>query len=108
MPSFAVNLTLLLSLPTAPAPTDPAVARLDAALEAAWKEQGVTPVPPASDAVFLRRVWLDLAGRVPPPEKAKAFLDDRRPDKRARLVEELLQSEAFADHWGRVMTGWLT
>src|SRR5262249_48720798 len=56
---------------------------------------------------FLRRLYLDLAGQLPPPEVVRGFLDDRAADKRARLVEALLASpryaEHFADYWQRVL-----
>jgi hypothetical protein len=63
--------------------------------------------PPASDAEYLRRVSLDLTGRLPDPVESEAFLSDPTPDKRARLVERLLASDAFADlwtlRWGRML-----
>ena len=57
----------------------------------------------ADDAEFLRRVYLDITGKIPPPEKAAAFLDSKDPDKRAKLIDELLASKEyglhFADLW---------
>jgi hypothetical protein len=102
--------SLLLAPPVLAAPPAPAevTARLDAALEAKWKKLNLTPEAPADDATFLRRVYLDLAGRVPPALKAREFLDDRDPAKRARLVAQLLDSEDFADHWGRTWAQELT
>jgi hypothetical protein len=94
-------LLLLLFAPAAGAAPPQADARLDALLAAHWKARGVTPAPVCDDATFLRRVWLDLAGCVPPSDKTAAFLEDSRADKRARLVEHLLASADFADHWGR-------
>lgn len=58
---------------------------------------GEAVAPPAPDHVFLRRVWFDLAGMPPPAEVARAFLDDKSPDKRTRQIDELLESPAFAD-----------
>lgn len=55
--------------------------------------------PPASDAPWLRRVSLDLTGRLPEPALVDAFLADESADKRSRLVETLLASDAFADYW---------
>ncbi|PWU06716.1 MAG: hypothetical protein C5B51_11700 [Terriglobia bacterium] len=60
---------------------------------------GVTPAQPASDADFLRRVSLDLTGRIPAPERVDAFLQDSDPAKRARLIDDLMASEAFVDNW---------
>lgn len=77
----------------------PALARLiDRAIQERLAEAKVTPAPPADDAVFLRRVYLDLAGVIPPADKAAAFLDSRQPDKRALLVEELLASTNYGRH----------
>ena len=56
----------------------------------------------ADDAEFLRRVYLDLAGRVPSVAEARKFLDDRRPDKRARLVEQLLGGSRYIAHFTNV------
>ena len=53
---------------------------------------------PAADEVFLRRVWLDLAGRAPTGAEAAAFLDDPDPRKRAKLIDALLASEAHVSH----------
>lgn len=52
----------------------------------------------ADDAEFLRRVTLDLHGIIPSVEEARAFLADKSPDKRERLVDELLASPRFARH----------
>jgi hypothetical protein len=58
------------------------------------------PVSPAADdATFLRRVRLDLTGALPGRDEVEAFLADRSADKRARLVDRLLQSDAFVDYW---------
>jgi len=58
----------------------------------------VRAAPLADDAEFLRRVYLDIAGAIPPYEKTVAFLDSTEPDKRAKLVDELLNSPQYARH----------
>jgi hypothetical protein len=90
--------------PGAPAPRPAASGPLavDPLLEALWREAGVTPAPAADDGTFLRRVSLDLIGRIPTLAEARAFLGDPVPDRRARLVDRLLGSRAFAEHWGSV------
>jgi hypothetical protein len=55
--------------------------------------------PPAIDATFVRRVQLDLSGRLPTIDDALQFQADRSPDKRSQLVHRLLQSEAFTTYW---------
>ena len=64
--------------------------------------------PSTDDAIYLRRIWVDLAGRTPPAQVAREFLDDKDPAKRGKMVGRLLDSENFADHWGRVLAIWLT
>ena len=53
----------------------------------------------ATDCVMARRLYLDLAGRIPTKAEAQAYAASRNPDKRAALVDRLLASEAFADYW---------
>jgi len=58
------------------------------------------PVSPlASDDAWLRRVTLDLTGRLPRPEDVRRFLLDQESDKKRRVVDTLLESEAFTDYW---------
>ena len=52
--------------------------------------------PPTTDAEFLRRIHLDLAGTIPTPDVARRFFADRRPDKRALLIDQLLDSPLYA------------
>jgi hypothetical protein len=74
-------------------------ADVDARLRAEWQKAGVAPTPPADDATWLRRAWLDVLGTIPPAEATRRFLADSSPDKRTRLIDELLASHAWADHW---------
>lgn len=60
---------------------------------------GVPPAPLAGDAEFLRRVSLDLTGRIPTPEEAEVFLNDSTPNKRQLLIEKLLASPAYVDQF---------
>jgi hypothetical protein len=88
----------------APASRDPAAVKvagdkLDALIDESWRAAGVIPAPPAGDGEYLRRVTLDLVGRVPTLNEATTFLADNGPDKRARLVDRLLASPGFGEHW---------
>jgi Protein of unknown function (DUF1549)/Protein of unknown function (DUF1553) len=102
----AACLGLLLLLPVA-APAAPR-ARLmspgdvDRLTDALWSAAGVTPAPISDDPEFLRRVTIDVIGRIPTPEEAERFFKDPAPDKRTRLVDQLLASPAYAEHWGDV------
>src|SRR5262249_9638046 len=64
--------------------------RIDRLIEARWAGKGVQPAPLADDGEFFRRVYLDLAGRIPPYTEIHGFLDDDQPDKRRIWVEGLL------------------
>ena len=59
----------------------------------------VPPSPPADDAAFLRRASLDTTGSLPKVDDVNAFLADPDPDKRAKLIDRLLASEAYVDFW---------
>jgi hypothetical protein len=54
--------------------------------------------PKSDDAEFLRRVYLDLTGMIPPADRAAAFTDSTDPKKRVKLIDELLASEGFGRH----------
>jgi hypothetical protein len=71
--------------------------QIDLRIEEKW--QGVPPAPPADDAEFLRRVYLDLAGRIPRVQEVRDFLEDAASDRRARVVARLLQSPQFVRHF---------
>jgi hypothetical protein len=73
--------------------------QIDAILAKAWKEAGLQPNPPASDEVFLRRVYLDVIGRIPSHTEAVTFLDSKDPAKRAKLIDTLLGSEGYVNHF---------
>ncbi|MGC8989246.1 MAG: DUF1549 and DUF1553 domain-containing protein, partial [Verrucomicrobiia bacterium] len=63
------------------------------------QELGLSPAPICSDAVFVRRAWLDLAGTLPTAAEAREFIIDRRPNKRQLLIDRLLDSPEYADYW---------
>jgi hypothetical protein len=68
---------------------------------------GIPASPPCDDGVFLRRVSLDITGTLPTAEQAAAFLASREPDKRDRLVEDLLASPEYADFFANKWTALL-
>jgi hypothetical protein len=59
----------------------------------------IPPSPPATDEAWLRRVTLDLTGRLPTPDRIEAYLADRDPLKRVAMADSLLADEAFVDYW---------
>jgi hypothetical protein len=72
---------------------------VDGMIREAWRSASITPAPPVDDARYLRRAYIDLVGTIPPPDVAAAFIDDRSPDKRKKLVQRLVDSPEFVDHW---------
>lgn len=60
---------------------------------------GVKPTVLSTDEEFLRRVTMDLTGEIPTVETVKSFTADTRPDKRDRMIDQLLASEPFVDRW---------
>jgi len=60
---------------------------------------GIQPADLCSDAVFVRRVYLDVIGTLPTAQEAREFLLDRDPNKRRALIDRLLEREEYADYW---------
>ena len=81
--------------------------QIDALLQTHWKATNQSPNEPVSDPVFLRRVFLDIAGRIPTVTEAQNFLSDQRPSRRALLIQQLPESEtyvaAFYPFWADIL-----
>jgi hypothetical protein len=60
---------------------------------------GVQPAPATTDYEFIRRVTLDLTGRIPTPDRVVSFIADESADKRAKLVDELMAKPEWIDKW---------
>jgi hypothetical protein len=74
---------------------------IDRLIDAKLQRIKVQPSPPADDAEFLRRVYLDLTGQTPKTETVRAFLTDHTESrlKRARVISELVGSDSYVDYW---------
>jgi len=72
---------------------------IDFLVESKLRDIGQTPHPLASDEVFLRRIYLDVAGRIPSLEEAKQFLDSKHPQKREDLIDQLLSSPDYVSNF---------
>ncbi len=59
----------------------------------------ILPSEPVSESTFLRRVYLDTIGKLPTPDEAKQYLNDPGPDRRERLIRQLLDRPEYADYW---------
>lgn len=75
--------------------------QIDAIVARSLAERKIVPAAASSDAEFLRRVALDLTGVIPTSRMARSFLDNTAPDKRQRLIDELLTSPEYALHMAR-------
>ena len=80
-----------------------ASSRIDAIIQLDLKKHEIRPNPPVSDFQFVRRVYLDAIGRIPTDQELASFFDDRRKDRRARLIDQLLESPGHESH----MFNWL-
>jgi hypothetical protein len=73
--------------------------KIDECVLAKLKKLNIEPASVCSDAVFVRRAFLDLIGTLPTAKEAKEFLEDKDPKKRSALIDRLLEREEFADYW---------
>ena len=73
--------------------------KLDELVFAKLKERGIEPARLCSDAVFVRRVYLDVIGTLPTAQEARDFILDETPNKRAALIDRLFERDEFADYW---------
>lgn len=72
---------------------------IDEAVFAKLDLLGIPPSDVCDDATFLRRVFIDIAGATPTEEQVRAFIEDSSPDKRDRVIDQLLDSPEYADHF---------
>ncbi|WP_235908911.1 DUF1549 domain-containing protein [Roseiconus nitratireducens] len=84
----------------------PQIRMIDDAIEQGWHDYEISPAPEADDAIWCRRVFLDVIGRIPTLDELETFLADRDNDRRAKLVDRLLHddryTEEYANHWATV------
>lgn len=73
---------------------------IDRLVNTKLRQLKLRPSPPADDATFLRRVYLDVIGTLPTAEEARKFLSDPDPDRRAKLVDTLFKRPEYGDYWG--------
>lgn len=80
---------------------------LDRHINAVLKKEGIQPSKMSEDTEFLRRVHLDMTGRIPTPEEVLDFFKDGSSTKRQKKIEELLDSEDYLDYWTELWVNWL-
>ncbi len=89
-------LAVALILPAVVAAADPLEAVIDRHVDTKLKADAVVPAPQADDFTLVRRLTLDLVGRIPTTQESDAFVQSKEADKRAKLVDRLMASPAFA------------
>ncbi|MCA9084447.1 MAG: DUF1549 domain-containing protein [Planctomycetaceae bacterium] len=77
---------------------------IDARIRQGWEDNEIKPSAPASDEEWIRRVHLDIVGRIPTLQEVKAFLDDENPRKRPALIDRLLDSEDYVRNFTTIWT----
>lgn len=80
-------------------PDFPADNFIDTLAVAKWKKLGIVPSDLCTDAEFIRRATLDLCGTLPTPDETRRFLSDAAKDKRAHLIDRLLDRPEYADYF---------
>ncbi len=85
-------------------PTLPRQNFVDDLVWAKLKTLGITPSEPCAEHTFLRRAYLDIIGRGPTANEARAFLDDSAANKREALIDRLLAHPEYAEHWANKWT----
>ena len=83
------------TLPPPPVPIATAAAKIDALVLAGLTKAGQQPNAPASDEQLVRRLYLDIVGRIPTAAETAAFVDSKASDKRPKLIDQLLTSEGY-------------
>lgn len=76
-----------------------AAKQIDAILAADWQKNNLKGNPETDDTTFVRRIYLDIIGRIPTTREADQFLASKEADKRAKLIDKLLGSEAYVQHF---------
>jgi len=95
------------STPAASIDLKTAAAKLDELVTAKLAKEKITPNKPASDEVFVRRIYLDVVGRIPTLRETTDFLASSEADKRTKLIDKLLASEGyvhnFYNYWADIL-----
>ena len=80
---------------------------VDDEITAALQARKINPAPRAGAAELLRRIYLDVLGRIPTASETADYLDDSHPDKHHRLIDQLLAHEEMPAYWRTVFDEWL-
>jgi hypothetical protein len=84
----------------------PVGAIIDSEILAALQTKNIAPSPQADDIELLRRIYLDVMGRIPTAEETLKYLGNQQTDKHHRLIDELLTHEEMPVYWRTVLDDW--
>ena len=107
--AFLCLLLASFSLTTSAAAPDlkATAAKIDELVNAKLAKEKITPNKSASDEIFVRRVYLDVVGRIPTFQETTQFLKDSDPEKRSKLIDELMASDGyvqnFYNYWADIL-----
>ncbi|QQE11278.1 DUF1553 domain-containing protein [Planctomycetota bacterium] len=76
-----------------------AINRIDEIVLENLAREGLKQATLSSDAIFLRRIYIDLTGMIPQASEVWEFINDERVDKRERVIDELMSRDSFNDYW---------
>lgn len=82
----------------------PQVGKINEEVRAVWSDYGIRPSPEEIDTKWLRRVYLDVIGRVPSVDEINEFARDRSRDRKRKIVDKLLNDEKYAEEYARNWT----
>jgi hypothetical protein len=80
------------------------VKQINEQISQVWKDNNLNPSNPATDGEWLRRLFLDVLGRVPSVVELKAFVADKSSDKKVKIVNKILEGEEYTEEYARNWT----
>ena len=104
-PTFP-KLTIVGKTPEEKQITEQVVKSINQKLEASWKENKIVPSGFINDYEFIRRVSLDVVGRIASPEEITKYMRYPQTSRRSQIIEDLLASEDYPRHWANHFTNW--
>lgn len=84
--------------------SDVIIQEINSQIRSTWKDNEVEPSPLADDSEWMRRVYLDIVGHIPPVEEVEKFLGDKDKAKRTKLIDRLLDDPAYTRNWTTIWT----
>ena len=80
------------------------ISKIDSNVQSTWKAKNIKAAPLSSEEEFVRRIYLDLTGTIPSSNQARSFLESKDPNKRSKLIEQLLNSDQYAEYFASQWT----